>query len=250
LASCVATAFALVHPALSSPLQAQALACDTTVATESSDPYRYRNRGSRCEGRYLAPLSGATLSVVGYTSATSWRGPVKTSTLQLSWPKRSETILVRAVSLRWRTFYRMNTVVASGVNTYDWPTNVLRPLGLTSQEVGVLASYRVTIAGRPSRVLVPLTVADGEAPTVSDLTVTLISDIDLDEVKLMIHPLSNGASPAITPPVRPSTYIARRPLVFPLPKLLPGYYLLMFIASGDRRVVTADAVIDVPSSNP
>jgi hypothetical protein len=227
-------------------IRAQTTACDSTVVIDGSDPWRYKERGARCEGRFLAPMSGPNLRIVGYYSGNRWRGLPRTDTLLVRWQPPSAPVNVRAVSLRWRTFYRMDTRQPSVSDRFPWPTAVLRNLAMAGDDIGVLASYYYRTHPRVASALVPVMIDNGDGGSDTVLSLVFVSDLDLERVSVEGVPLSGSRMVAFKPVVLTGPLVARRPFAVRLPKISPGLYDLFILAEGGYNVLTAEAVVVVP----
>ena len=225
---------------------AQAARCDSTVVTDGSDPWRYRQRGTRCEGRFLAPMSGPSLRIVGYYSGLRWRQLPRTDTLVVSWHAAAAPVNVRAVSLRWRTFYRMDTQQTSGSNRFFWPTAVLRNLGMTGEDIGVLASLSFSGSSGTSSAILPVVIDNGESASDTVLSLLFVSDLDLDKITVEGIRLSGPGSVRFNAVTLEQPFVARRPFAVRLPKTSRGTYDLFILAEGGYHVLTAEAVVVVP----
>ncbi len=139
--------------------------CDPQLTPRSSDPLRYMLRDNRCEGRYLAEVSSSTVTVVSLTSAFEDFDPVATPELVVSWtPAAPGAVLVRAVALKPREYYRMDGVRADG-STFRWPTGVLASLRLARRDLGVVAWTPLAVGDERRDVFLPARVAARAVPT-------------------------------------------------------------------------------------
>jgi hypothetical protein len=227
-------------------MKAQAARCDTTVVTDDSDPWRYRQRGARCEGRFLAPMSGPSLRIVGYYSRVRWRGLPRTDTLFVGWQPVATSVNVRAVSVRWRTFYRMDTQQRPGTDRFLWPTSVLRSLMMTGDDIAVLASFPYTSSPKVSSALIPVSIDNGEGGSDTALSLLFVSDLDLDKITVQGVRLSGSGSNQFKPVSLSTPLVARRPFAVRLPKVDPGMYDLFILAEGGSNGLTAEAVVGIP----
>jgi len=145
------------------PALAQQL-CDPQLAARPSDPLRYMQRDIRCEGRYLAEVGSSSVNVVSLTSAFEEFDPAATPELVVSWtPPGPGSVLVRAVALKPREYYRMDTVRADG-STFRWPTGILASLRLGRTDLGVVAWTPLAVGSERRDVLLPALVAARAVP--------------------------------------------------------------------------------------
>ena len=120
--------------------------CDSLVATRSSDPLRYRQRGNRCEGVYGQNVAGSsTLRVASLVESIEAFDDSSSRPLHVEWTAPpGEAVSLRATAIRAGLYYRMETVRPIAASSFDWPSDVRRPLRLTSADVGVTGSASST----------------------------------------------------------------------------------------------------------
>ena len=227
---------------------AQSTQCDPALAVSGHDPWRYRLRGSRCEGRYLEPVGQDILRIVAYYQGASWRGEPPPGDLSVAWSEPTpRPVALRAVSLRWRTFYRMDATVEGGRGVFLWPTEVLRALHLDANDIALTATTSASIFGADRQVYVPLRA--GPADSIVErapVVLWLMSDSDLDEIQLAMSSLSGNRWSRPLSPFRRGTFVARRPIRVVLPEAPAGTYELLFLATGDRALPTLTATVVIP----
>jgi hypothetical protein len=229
-------------------LIAQATPCDPSLAVNRDDPWQYKRRGSRCEGRYLEPVGSASLRVVGYYVGAPWTGSASGQSIWISWPAGVHApVRLRATSLRWRTFYRMDAVVLPEATRYQWPSEVLRGLQLAGQDIALTATSIGKTALGDARLFLPVTIGDAAGAIVHGApTLVLVSDADLDEVQLAAIPVAGSHWSRPFSPIRRGTFVAGRPIRIPLTGFPSGTYRLMMLGSGSGSVTTGDATVYVP----
>lgn len=123
--------------------------CPTTLVGQQQicDPelkptglYPYALRGDRCEGLYEVELSyNDELPVAGFTvpgREIEYRDPRR---IHVRWHGQSGDVRLRAESLRWRTYYRMDTTRPASGRLFTWPTVILGALEFSRSEIAVLA---------------------------------------------------------------------------------------------------------------
>lgn len=156
--------------------------CDPNVTPQKFLGYQERGGGerARCEGMYIAQISGAPLQVVSFTRGV-WPplandvGPLRlkpTADGSASGP----SIRIEAQSLDRRIYYRLDAEVPSG-KALEWPFDevVLQPGG-PGRQVGVLGYFETE---RGMRTLVPLNVEGNQGPT----HLVLRPGLDLEDVR-------------------------------------------------------------------
>lgn len=244
--SCVALLFCVLA---NGPVLSQVKKCDAGIAVDESDLWSYGWRGNRCEGRYVEPLGGGTIRLVGYYAGTSWQGTARLPALRVEWPSRSTgDVELRAISLRWRTFYRMDAVVSAKAQRFLWSTEVLRALRLRAEEVGLTAIAGVTLPWGTERLLVPVKIADEAHAAPGRLKIVLMSDDDLDEIQLGIRSVTDTIWIRPISKIREGTFMARRPITVELPSLPPGVYQLLCMGIGaPYRVLSVSVDLLVPA---
>lgn len=102
--------------------------CDASRSPSSNHPYRYMQRGDRCERVYIQAVGGTTLALLSFTASLAEFDPQTGRPLPLKWsvPPDDLDVHVRAQSMQQmqrRLFYRMDTLVPKGGVSYRWPTD-------------------------------------------------------------------------------------------------------------------------------
>jgi hypothetical protein len=229
--------------------RAQSGPCDPALAVNADDPWQYKRRGARCEGRYLEPVGAASLRVVGYYSGLPWTQLPNSPTVYVSWPGDLRgPFHLRATSLRWRTFYRMDASVPGGESGFQWPTDVLRGLQLGGEDVALTATtIEKTLLG-DARLLLPVTVgAEKQRPVVGTPTLILMSDADLDQIQLSAFGLAGTTWSRPLSPIRKGTFVAGRPIRIPLQGFPPGTHRLGLLGTGGGAFATGEATVYIPA---
>lgn len=225
--------------------------CDPLLQVTTTGSLRYRHRPdnstpSRCEGVFSEGQSGiANIELVGFLGESQDYDPQVTSALFLEWnsPSTAEAS-VRAVGLRRGLHYRMDTRVTSP--PFRWPTDVISPLQLTRQELGVAAHIRNPPGFRMpqnSRLYLPVRLrrSTGSANNGCFL-VTIRVAVDLSAVNYSLQ--FRGASPQDDTTVVALQdlglpyYPARQPVHFRMPCLRQrGLYSLTIRSTATRASV-------------
>lgn len=106
---------------------------------------QYRQREDRCEGIYATPVSTTSRPrIVGF-HRKAFPGvafsTIPSTSLSLLVGSQSRPVSIRAISLRPRTYYAMDTDLAAGRSGFSWKTSILSSpeLALRANELGVLA---------------------------------------------------------------------------------------------------------------
>jgi hypothetical protein len=178
------------------PAGAAALAqthCDPSLAPSTNHPYRYIERGDRCEGVYIQAVGGTTLALLSFTASLGEIDLEAGRPLLLEWlaPPGDRDVQLRAQSMRRRLFYRMDTSVRAGGTRYRWPTNGLAAVKLARADLGLVAFTRMTIGGVEQEVLLPLSASQsaGTQAAPSAYTLLLRPAVGLSEVFVSVAPL-------------------------------------------------------------
>ena len=208
-------------PSLANPV------CDPVLKTDPADPLAYRLREDRCEGLFVQQVSGSirvaslhfaprTFSLgVGQSVRLSW-------SFSLDRPNR-----LRAVSLKPKVYYRMDTLRPAESTSYGWPTDLLEQLGVSDNEIGLVSWQDTEIAGSETRLYSPVSV-EGSSEA---LEIVLLPDLALEEVYLSLAPIDDngraGEYLLSDMPLEYNVYPEGRPVTVQLPSLeKPGVYRL------------------------
>jgi hypothetical protein len=136
--------------------------CDGTLMGVHNHPFGYRLRGDRCEGIYWEPhTAGGTFAII---SIRGGQAPLLTETpdvVRFTWPidpmiPPKTEVLIRGVNLRSGLYYRLDARKSYLDGVYNWPTDIIRGLGLTAPEIAVSATTRVKIGSITWNVILPL----------------------------------------------------------------------------------------------
>lgn len=206
--------------------------CDPLVDVQNTGPGTYKERGDRCEGVYVQKVSGGTgLRIASLTDAFPNFKFAAGDSLHLAWnPDGQSAVRLRAVSMGFRQYYRMDSVRPAGSSSWVWPAEVLALHGLSSRDVGLVALMRRPFNDGERDVYVPVRLGRNAAPP-SDKTLTLVvvpASI-LKELYFTVTLLkpdgSLGASVVDTQDVKQGPYPADQGIRVSLPPLpQTGYY--------------------------
>jgi hypothetical protein len=213
--------------------------CDSLVATQKSDPLRYRRRGDRCEGVYGQNVAGSSnLRVASLVESLEAFDDTSSLPLRVEWTAPAgEPVTLRASSLRSGLYYRMETAHPVAASSFAWPSDVRRPLRISSADIGVTGTASMLIGGARREVLVPLRVSQRRPPTrSSSYRLTLWPTVGLSQVFVTVA--ATGADGAPTRYLQRDqelgygVYPAERPIVVRLPALMErGVYLVRVAAT-------------------
>lgn len=192
-AYCVAFACVMVAPR---PASAQTAPCDPSLEAPATDPWGYRVRGDRCEGTFAQPVAGTPLIIASFTRRFATFDPDSTASLMLRWPVLdSGSVRLRAVTLRRRTYYRMDSEQPASAGEWEWPVTVLAGLGLEQPELGVIAWTRDMDGDTERDVLLPLGIDAGTAAdSAADYALIALPQVELVEVYVSISRMDADGS--------------------------------------------------------
>lgn len=213
--------------------------CDSLVATQSSDPLRYRQRGDRCEGVYGQNVAGSsTLRVASLVESLEAFDDTSSLPLRVEWSAPAgEPVMLRASAIRAGLYYRMETAHPIAASNFAWPSDVRRPLHIASADIGVTGTASMPIGGERREVLVPLRISQRRPPTrSSSYRLTLWPTVGLSEVFVTVAATAADGTPARylqrDAKLGYGVYPAERPIVVRLPALTErGVYLVRVAAT-------------------
>jgi hypothetical protein len=137
--------------------------CDPSLAPSANYPFRYIERGDRCEGVYIQLVGGTTLNMLSFTASLGAFDPKAGQPLLIRWTPApiATDVQLRAHTTRRHLYYRMDTRVPAGAMQYRWPTDVLAAVGLGRTDIGLTGWTRLPVGGTDQDVLLPLSVTQG-----------------------------------------------------------------------------------------
>jgi hypothetical protein len=207
--------------------------CDRALIQPAENALGYRLRGERCEGVYAQGLSaGSELVVVGLMARTPDLEFRRVSNVNLRWqPVQGQSVRIQAHSLRWRTYYRMDTSKPGAAETFRWPTSVLAPLQLRRREIAVLAWIDSPGPTR-SRIHLPVRLdTASQSRPISSYDLTVVPGVDFSAVRMTVRRRAGeGRAETIGESdveLGLGSYPARRPFTVPVPlrgALVSGEY--------------------------
>lgn len=178
--------------------------CDPTLLDGSESPLAYRQRGDRCEGIYAQPVGKLNLEIRSFMAAFEAFDPATAPELTVRWSlppgAGDRKVHLRALSVKPRTYYRMDTTVAATEGVYHWPGELLAALGLTREDLGVVG-WMENVAGASAarEVYLPLRIGDSAgAPADGGYQVSLVPSTRLEEVVLTLAKLDEAGRAVAT----------------------------------------------------
>jgi hypothetical protein len=143
-------------------------------------------------------------------------------------------VRLRATGLRRRLYYRMDTRRPSGSTSYTWPSDVLRALNISREDLGVVAWTSTQIS---KELYLPLRITQREeADRARRYRLALWPRVELDELYMSLAEVDAEGEPSVylmeNKPLEYGYYPAERPIVVSVnyPKV-PGIYYLEFDAT-------------------
>lgn len=140
--------------------------CDPSLAPSSNYPFKYVDRGNRCEGVYIRLVGSSSLTMLSFTAAFGAFDPKAGRPLSIGWvpPPNASDVVLRALTTRQHLYYRMDTRVHAGETRYLWPTDVLAAMNLGRVDIGLVGWTRQMVGGTEQEVLLPLSASPGDPP--------------------------------------------------------------------------------------
>ena len=233
----------IVLSAALSPGQApsSAAGCDRTVLAPSQNPLAYARRDDRCEGVYVHEVSGSTgLQILSFTEPVPAFAIQAGDRLHVEWSGiTGAAVRLRALSLRPRVYYRMDSERPSGTAAFDWPAAIIGTLNLGSQHLGFVGLTSQTIGGRTEEVYVPVRVGKRTAAGSRPYVLSVRPAAELSEVFLTLSEVDNSGreirSIRKDAPLKLGYYPAETVIAVPLPALdHAGLYRLQLGATLSR----------------
>ncbi len=179
--------------------------CDPGLPRDPASPVTYRMRDDRCEGYYNQQVSSVSVEVRSVVAAFGPFDPEKDAELALTWRVPSGSIedaRLRAFSLKYRVYYRMDTAVPAVRGSYRWPSDLLATQKLGGADLGLLAWLdRPGPGGSTRQVYLPLQ-AGRAAKDDGGARILLVPSKKLAKVYIAIHRIDDQGKTLAT--LRPS----------------------------------------------
>lgn len=182
--------FSLAVLAAPAPQQKAPAYCDAELLQRApKSPTRYQVRGDRCEGIYAVQVSTVSLGLRSFVKGFGEFNPETQKTLELTWKAPSGIVQdarIRALSLKSRTYYRMDTARPAAEGAYVWPTDVLAGEKLGDADLGILAWIEMPgPEGKEREVYLPLRAGSGES--LDGYEVTFVPSRKLKKVLMTVE---------------------------------------------------------------
>jgi hypothetical protein len=154
--------------------------------------------------------------------------------IQLQWSTEGgiqTDVHIRALSLRRRLYYTMDTTCPAKDKIFQWPPDVLTGLNIPKAELGVVGFTRMQIDGADRLVYLPLRIVQSAAPVPSNgYEAAIMPGMELSEVFISLARERKGGKRQILSdgkPLQYGYYPAERAIKFPIHDPgEPGLYVL------------------------
>jgi hypothetical protein len=177
------------------------LPCDSAA----SSPIAYQFRGDRCEGVYARDVSGSSsLAVHSLTAFLEDFDPRSGVPVEIRWrlPDSTAAVRLRALPVRFRVHYAMETIKGVSGGRYRWPMTVLARAGVQASDIGIVGTTTLKIGGRDREVFLPLIVTQRSvAPpnkANAQYTLVLYPEVDVASAFLTVRRLDDKGAPIST----------------------------------------------------
>ena len=157
--------------------------CDPSLPSPANDPLGYRARGDRCEGRFIKEVGNTTLSLRSLVESAAPLTGAGRRPLHADWPvpPGAGDVALRVQGVKRRLYYRMDTRRPATAGGYAWPSDVLLAVTPAIDDVGLLATTSLPVAGVAHDVYLPLRVGASPQPGQA-YTLVVMPGVALSEV--------------------------------------------------------------------
>ena len=240
IAVCLPIVILLASPTISF---AQNRQCDPSLKSVKDDPFGYRPRGDRCEGRYILEVANDVLCVASLTESFEKYDVTSGEDLHIEWTIphfKTKNLQIQAEGLKDGLSYRMDTTPDLKDAPYRWPVSVLKALNISSDRVGVVGWTWHKIGPKDRKLYLPLSIRQESPPYRSpNYLLTLWPGRELSEIYVTLAPVDKkgklGPFLKDEEPLGFNFYPAMRRIDIPLNKLqAPGIYYLNIAATQDE----------------
>ena len=181
---------------LSGPVFGQGT-CDPALPGIKDGGLGYRDRGDRCEGLYINPVSNTTLFVASFTEQfENYDNTGNTMLIEWDQPPANREIHLRAQGIKPRLYYRMDTY-KSGANTFfAWPAGILSSLNIRRNDIGVTGKIKIPVGNLERYVHLPLRIRkQGEAKRTGSYKLILMPGVQLTEIYISLASIGQDGNP-------------------------------------------------------
>jgi hypothetical protein len=171
--------------------------CDPALPGIKGSTLGYRDRGDRCEGLYVNPVSNTTLFVASFIESFE-NYELAGNTLLVEWdkPPAEKEIHLRAQGIKPRLYYRMDAY-RSGANTFfAWPAGILASLNIRRNDIGLTGRVKLPVGKTERWVYLPLRIrAQGEAKRNASYKLIVIPGVQLTEMYITLASVGTDGNP-------------------------------------------------------
>lgn len=239
----------LIYTPWSAPLWAAEKCPRPQVTEQKRTDIAYKWRGDRCEGLYVIEVASRPRpQIIGFHTglipAASFKNSGKARVI-VDASTGSEAVSLRAVSLRPKTYYAMDTELPRGQWQYQWDSTILSmpPLNMRTNELGLLACTNDCRPDQSTKYF-PAKL-EQPAPTDRSQNIAIIrSSITLRDVSYTVQRV--GGDVVLSRKLS-GRFTAARPILLPLGNLGSGRYHLRFTGKTlDRAPTLASFTLVIP----
>lgn len=261
LTTLAATVIALIASAPGAVAQTQPCAKATTLRPDGRDGYQ--PRGDRCEGKFIAPVSGSELSIASFTRAFDDYPLDSVVPLRVRWvAPDSGPVTLQVRSVKRDVYYAMDSERPRGAREFDWANDILLGADLSRFDVGALGWATIRMGAESVHVHLPLEIrarrVSGDTAvtrraaadsTATPYELTVFPGIDLEEVFVRVSEVSDrGVVRRVlvrSDSLQAGPYPAEEAIVIPvMAPARSGFYQVDISARARRgRRLTMDKVI-------
>src|SRR5262249_29841465 len=171
--------------------------------------------------------SGPFDIVAGKPLPVAWSGAAQSS------------VRLRAIALRSRLYYRMDSERPGSPGVFEWPTDLLVSLQMHANEIGLVAWMEQRVGGQQQDIYVPLRLGNRSGTPSRQYVLTIVPGSEMSEVYVTVAQVNADGRDSRkikdAEPLKLSYYPAERPFTVRLPALdQPGLYRLELGATLSR----------------
>jgi hypothetical protein len=132
--------------------------------------------------------------LVSFTGSFEDYDLISRESLQVTWTVPiTGSVNLRAQGLKRRLYYRMDTLLPGNQLSFEWPTNILAPLTIERDDIGVTAWYLKELGGLPRTIYAPVQVWQKNPPQLPNTyRLIVVPGRELAEVYVSVAPLLDG----------------------------------------------------------
>jgi hypothetical protein len=221
--------------------------CDPALPGIKEGGLGYRDRGDRCEGLYINPVSNTTLFVASFTEQfENYDNTGNTILIEWSKPPSNHEIHLRAQGIRPRLYYRMDAYKPGTNSFFAWPAGILSSLNIKRNDIGVTGKVKLLVGETEKYVHLPLRIRkQGESKRTGTYKLILLPGVQLTEIFVSLASVGEDGQPQrflkTDEALGYGYYPAERPVEVPIPAPADkGVYYLKLgakIKSGGTKAI-------------